>query len=116
VDEQGYLTESYTENLAAVDAEGRLVILPPTSHLAGTTLERVASLAVEAGWTRVDRPLRPADLFEMKEVWVVGTTAYVTSLISLDGNPLPTGPQAGGMADRLRADIAGNAAMRTPVA
>lgn len=94
VDEQGWLTESYTENLAAIDREGCLIVPPPTRHLAGTTLQRVAELAAADGRKVRVRPLRASELFEMAEVLIVGTTAYVSRLVSLDGKPLPQGPVA----------------------
>lgn len=115
VDTEGFLTESFTENLAVVDEAGRLVPLPPTHHLPGTTLDRVAALARERGMEVAPRALRPRDLFRMREVWLVGTTAYVTRVVSLDGTPLSTGPLAEALGEALRRDIAGNGEFRTPV-
>ncbi|MGA0369371.1 MAG: aminotransferase class IV [Kiritimatiellia bacterium] len=105
VDAEGFLTESATENLAAVDAEGRLIVLPTRHHLPGTTLQRVAELAQAQGRRQIVRPLRPPELFEMSEVLIVGTTAYVTRLIELDGRPLPSGPVAAELDALLRKDI-----------
>ena len=115
VDAEGDLTESFTENLAVVDEDGRLATPPPTCHLPGTTLARVRELAGELGVESVERRLRPEDLFRSREVWLVGTTAYVTRVVSLDGKPLPTGPLAEELGRALRRDIASTAAFRTPV-
>jgi len=70
VDAEGFLSESFTENLAVIDEEGRLVTPPPLHHLAGTTLERVKSLATQEGVICIERQLKPEELFGMKEVWL----------------------------------------------
>ncbi len=105
VDAEGYLTESATENLAGVDREGNLILLPAAHHLAGTTLQRVAELAASAGRKVVERPLRPSELSELAEVLIVGTTAYVTALVELDGKVLPRGPVQAELDAMLHADI-----------
>lgn len=107
VDGEGFLTESATENLAAVDRSGTLILLPARHHLEGTTLNRVAELAASAGRKVCERPLRPSDLFDMAEVWMVGTTTYVTPLVELDGKALPTGPVAAELDALLHRDITG---------
>lgn len=105
VDGEGYLTESATENVAGVDKDGSLILLPPVQHLPGTTLARVAELAASAGRKVVTRRLRPSELFDLAEVLIVGTTAYVTPLVELDGRPVPAGPVAGELDALLREDI-----------
>lgn len=105
VDDQGFLTESATENLAAIDQNGTLILLPPTHHLPGTTLKRVAELAASEGRKVENRALRASELFEASEVLIVGTTAYVTQLVELDGRALPTGSVAGELDALLHADI-----------
>jgi len=113
VDAEGYLTESATENVAAVPGPGTLLLPPSPHHLAGTTLARLAELMAGAGW-RIDRsPIRAGDLFRMGEVLIVGTTAYVTPLVELDGKPLPTGGEAARWRAALEADIRENPGMRT---
>ncbi|MDF3129614.1 aminotransferase class IV [Kiritimatiellaeota bacterium B1221] len=105
VDDEGYLTESATENLAGVDREGNFILLPATAHLAGTTLQRVAELAASAGRKVVERRLRAPELFELAEVLIVGTTTYVTALVALEGRALPTGPVQSELDALLHADI-----------
>lgn len=115
VDADGFLTESFTENLAAVDKDGALLIPPATHHLPGTTLARVAELAAESGREVRERKLRPESLFDLSETLVVGTTAYVTRVVELDGRALPTGPVWAELAEALRRDIGENGVLRTPV-
>jgi branched-chain amino acid aminotransferase len=113
VDEQGFLTESATENVAAVPETGVLQVPPATHHLAGTTLARVIDLVSEAGWSICRKPMTPGDLFHMNETWIVGTTAYVTQAVSLNGKALPTGEQAALWMKALQHDIQKNPTFRT---
>jgi len=105
VDAEGFVTESYTENIAAVDGEGRLCIPPPVHHLPGTTLQRVAALAAANGIPVREQRLRPADLEKMSELLVVGTTAYVTSVTWLEGKSYPPGPVGRQLDACLHAEI-----------
>ena len=113
VDADGFLTESATENIAVIPEVNVLLIPPATHHLAGTTLARVSELMKEEGWTVKEEPIRPGQLFEMKEVLIVGTTAYVTQAVELEGQPLPKGPQAERWMNALVRDVRTNSKMRT---
>ena len=105
VDETGHVTESFTENIAAVDASGALLIPPPDRHLPGTTLQRVSELAEAAGIPVHSRKLTPDDLRGMSELLVVGTTARVTSVTDLEGRSFPIGPIGKRLAKMLDDDI-----------
>jgi len=105
VDEDGYVTESYTENIAAVDAAGGLCIPPPLHHLPGTTLARVAELAKARGLHVREERLRPAELEGMSELLVVGTTACVTNITWMEGKSYPLGPVGRQLDAWLREDI-----------
>lgn len=109
VDGDGYLTESATENLAGIREDGAFLIPPCVQHLPGTTLKRVSELAQSSGREVLEIKLKPEDLFALSEVLIVGTTAYVTRVVELDGRPLPTGPLAGQLAELLLKDIYQNA-------
>jgi branched-chain amino acid aminotransferase len=115
VDAEGFLTESYTENVAVIDGDGCLIVPPAEHHLAGTTLKRVAELAAEAGIRVRSEKVRPEELFTMREVLLLGTTAYVSSVVELNGKPLPCGPVAAQLSNLLRKDIAENTGLRTAV-
>lgn len=105
VDEDGYVTESFTENVAGVDADGTMVVPPAARHLPGTTLKRVMDLAGEAGIRVVQRKVRTETLLAMTEVLVIGTTARVTSVTCLDGHAFPLGPVGRHLGMLLDADI-----------
>ncbi len=115
VDSDGFLTESYTENFAAVDRDGALLLTPAQHHLPGTTLARVADLARAAGRPVRETKLRPADLDRLAELLVVGTTAYVTRVSRIDGRPAPQGPVAEQLDLLLHHDILRNPTQRTVI-
>ena len=89
MDPEGYLTESATENLAAIPKEGTLIVPPSPHHLAGTTLARVADLMAETGWDVESEPVRVEDLFRMQEVLILGTTAGFPVSITWPMMPSP---------------------------
>lgn len=107
VDPEGYLTESYTENLMAVTREGSLVIPPPDHHLPGTTLQRAAELGEKSGMRLLHQKIRPGDLHQMSELLILGTTAYVTSVTRFEGRIYPLGPVARKLSALLLGDILG---------
>jgi branched-chain amino acid aminotransferase len=122
-DADGSLTESFTENLFLLDAEGWLVVPEAEQILAGTTLERALALAAPfvaagelAGLRRAR--LHPKDVWQAREVFIAGTTAHLTAVVDFEGRPIGNGrpgPWHARLAPLLDADIAGNAALRTPV-
>jgi len=108
IDSEGFLTESYTENIMAVTQEGALILPPPDHHLPGTTLQRVAELAGKSGMTVLHQKLCPDDLQEMSELLILGTTAYVTSVTCFEGTVYPIGPVARKLSAMLLGDIRGD--------
>lgn len=108
VDAEGWITESYTENLMAVTTERTLIIPPPDHHLPGTTLQRVADLARLHGMQVISRRLSAEDLLSMAELLILGTTAYVTSITQFEGKTYPVGPVALKLSALLREDILEN--------
>lgn len=96
VDAQGHITESATENIAMISKSGRLVFPELTTVLAGTTMLRVAELAqplTANGTVKAVcfRPIREEELLEAREIFAIGTTLNVASLVSYDGRPVKDG-------------------------
>lgn len=96
VDEQGHITESATENIAMVSRSGRLVFPELTTVLAGTTMLRVAELAqpLTADGTLKGvcfRPIREEELLEAREIFAIGTTLNVASIVEYNGEPVGNG-------------------------
>ncbi|NQT92752.1 MAG: aminotransferase class IV [Lentisphaerae bacterium] len=122
-DEDGFLTESATENAGIVTRSGELVFPDGERLLKGTTMTRVSILAAEqaggdllAGTThgRIARD----DIENAAEALIVGTTPDVTAMVELDGVSVGGGTpgQVQALLNRLlKEDILGNEAMRTDI-
>jgi branched-chain amino acid aminotransferase len=123
LDSDGFITESFTENMLILTRDGRVVSPLDTQMLPGTTLQRVLAYAreeVAAGrLTAVaHEKLRPADVAAAAEVWIAGTTAHLTSVVEFDGTAIGDGKPGlvwARLAPRLDAEIAGDPVFRTPV-
>ena len=114
VDPEGYLAESFTENIALV-RERTLHVAPATHHLAGTTLARVVELAKASGYSIDPTPFTATEALAADEVLIVGTTAYVTSVVAIDERPVGSGapgPVASELDTLLREDIKRNTILR----
>jgi branched-chain amino acid aminotransferase len=96
VDEAGHITESATENIGMISKSGRLVFPSPDTILPGTTMFRVAELAQtleDESLVRgvVFRSIREEELYEAREILIVGTTWNVASVVSYNGQPVGDG-------------------------
>ncbi len=122
VDAHGHVTESATENIAMVSKSGRLVFPALDTILAGTTMLRVAELAqqLEAkGYVKgvVFRSIREAELSEAQELFAIGTTLNVASIVAYNGQPVGDGTPGpvGRMLDAMiETDTYENAVLRVP--
>ncbi len=114
LDADGQVTESFTENLLAVDKQGILRYPNPTQLLQGTTLQRVCDLAQAQGLSLEQGPISRAELMEMPEIMMVGTTAYVSRVGELEGKALPPSRLQPRLSELLQQDIRGNAQRRSP--
>jgi branched-chain amino acid aminotransferase len=123
LDDEGFLAEGSTENIGLVDHTGRLALPPPGHILEGLTLRRAMELApplVERGVLAgvVHRPLSVADLETAREVMLFGTTLDVLPVCRLEDRPVGSGrpgPAARELLALMRADIASNPGVSTPV-
>lgn len=101
IDENGYLTESATENIMIVDENGILVHPPLVSILKGTTMIRACELAQENGTIAKTRPISIEDLLSAQEVFITGTSLDVLPVIAFEGQKIGGG-RPGPIAMRLR--------------
>lgn len=109
-DDHGFLAEGSTENVCLVDAKGRLVIPEFTNALAGTTLLRAVELLGDE-MTVMRRSVRESELYEAKEVMVVGTTLDVLPIVRYNDNPIHDvrpGPVGRRMRELLKQDLQEN--------
>ncbi len=106
-DEEGFLAEGATENICMVDAQGTLVIPEFDRALAGTTILRgIELIAEEVPVHR--RPVHENELFEARELLVVGTTWDAIGIVRYNDKPIHDvrpGPVTKRMRELLRADL-----------
>ncbi len=109
-DEQGFLAEGATENVCIVDAQGRLSIPEFTNALAGTTLMRGVDL-LKREMEVIFRGIPEAELFEAREIILVGTTIDALSVVRFNDKPVHDarpGPVSRRLRALLRQDLADN--------
>lgn len=87
----GYITEGSGDNIFIV-RKGQL-ITPPSylGALEGITRETVMELAVEKGYTVLERPFTRHDLYVSSECFLTGTAAEVIPVINVDGREIGDG-------------------------
>lgn len=105
-DPEGNLLESGTENLILINEGGELVHPPLENILHGCTMRRLFDLAEEKMKMKVvrGRTLREKDLYQAKEVFLIGTTLDVLPVVEYEGRALATGPLGAQLRTLLRAD------------
>jgi len=106
VDPEGMVGEGATENIAIVDEDGWVCLPMPGAILEGITVGRLRELAPSLADQGVIKglrtcPLRPRDLFEAREVMLIGTTIDVLPATVIDGRRVGDG-RPGPVARALR--------------
>jgi branched-chain amino acid aminotransferase len=99
----GEIVECSQSNFFVV--RGRTVTTPPLASglLPGITRQFVLRLAAAEGYDAVEAPLRPADLPNIDEAFITGTTREVTPVVRLDDRPVGSGRPGPVTHDLLRA-------------
>lgn len=113
-DANGFLAEGAVENICMVDQAGTVVVPEFTNCLAGTTLCRAVEL-LPKDISVVFRKIAEAELYDAKELIVVGTTTDAISVVRYEGKPIHDarpGPIAAQMRKLLQQDLQQNG---TPV-
>jgi branched-subunit amino acid aminotransferase/4-amino-4-deoxychorismate lyase len=91
LDDEGFVTETTTANLVALDRDGRLVTPPRHKILPGITLAAFRSLAATLGMQVDEHDLRPADLQSADEVLLTATSYCLLPVVELDGQSIGGG-------------------------
>lgn len=86
-DDNDFLAEGATENVALVDQAGTLVIPEFTNALTGTTIMRAVDLMKNA-MPIVFQRVREDDIYRAREVMVMGTTGDCVSIVRFEGQPI----------------------------
>jgi len=103
----GVITEGTHTNICGVKS-GVLLTHPRTNRvLPGITLEIVLDLCRSLGIPVREKPIRERELHALDELFLVGTTMEVTSVVVLDGRRVGSG-RPGPIARRLRAAFRGH--------
>jgi branched-chain amino acid aminotransferase len=90
LDTQGYVAECSTSNIF-IFRKGKLFTPERSTILEGITRETLMILAAERGFPVEERRVTRDEIYVADEVFVTGTAAEVTPMISLDGRPIGTG-------------------------
>jgi len=85
--ENGFMAEGATENICIVDADGKFVVPELNNALTGTTLMRALDL-IKDDMPVVFRGIREEELYQAKEIIVLGTTADALSIVRYNGKPV----------------------------
>lgn len=107
-DDNGFLAEGATENVALVDEAGRLVIPEFTNALAGTTLMRAVDL-VKDEMDIIFKGVTEDEVYAAREVMMVGTSFDAIGVVRYNGKPIHDarpGPVARRIRSLLQADLA----------
>jgi len=106
-DEQGFLAEGATENVVIVNEKGTLVIPEMNNALPGTTLMRALDLIKdEVGF--VFRSIREEEIYEAREVILLGTTIDALSIVRYNDKPIHDvrpGPVSKRLRELLQKDL-----------
>ncbi|WP_029894081.1 aminotransferase class IV [Desulfohalovibrio reitneri] len=109
-DEYGFLAEGAVENICLVDRAGTIVVPEFDNCLPGTTLRRALEL-IDPEHPIAHRKIREDELYDARELIVVGTTADAVSIVRYNDRPIHDvrpGPVAKRMRELLRADLQEN--------
>lgn len=99
-DDEGLLAEGSTENVVLVDARGVFVVPELRNALSGTTLARAMTLARDFMPVMV-RPVPEGELFECREIILLGTSIDAVSVVQYNGRVVADG-RPGPVSRRLR--------------
>ena len=87
----GHVSEGSGENIVMI-RRGQLITPPPADNvLEGITLETVVTIAKEFGYEFVARSIDRTELYIADELFMTGTAAHVTPVLSVDRVPVGDG-------------------------
>lgn len=99
-DQEGYLAEGCIENVILVDSQGQIVVPELRNALSGTTLMRALEL-IQGEREHIFRPVREEEIYQAREVILLGTTLDALSVVRYNGRPINDG-YPGPVSKRLR--------------
>ena len=91
LNQDGHVSEGSGENIVLI-RRGKLITPPPADNvLEGITLETVAQVAKDLGYEFEARTIDRTELYIADEVFMTGTAAHVTPVLSVDRVPVGDG-------------------------
>ena len=91
LDHLGNISEAPGENIFIV-RDGKLLTPPPSSSaLEGITKDSVIKIAEELGYQTIEREIPRTEIYFSDEVFLTGTAAEITPVISVDGKMIGDG-------------------------
>jgi branched-chain amino acid aminotransferase len=91
LDHLGNVSEAPGENIFLV-RNGKMITPPPSSSaLEGITRESVIKLAGDMGYKVIEREITRTELYLSEEIFLTGTAAEITPIISVDGKKVGMG-------------------------
>ena len=88
LDHLGNISEAPGENIFIV-RDGKLLTPPPSSSaLEGITKDSVIRIAKDLGYQTIEREIPRTEIYFADEVFLTGTAAEITPVISIDGKPV----------------------------
>jgi branched-chain amino acid aminotransferase len=91
LDHLGNISEAPGENIFIVRDEKLLTPPPSSSALEGITKDSVIKIAKDLGYQIVEREIPRTEIYFSDEVFVTGTAAEITPVISIDGKKIGDG-------------------------
>jgi branched-chain amino acid aminotransferase len=91
LDHLGNISEAPGENIFVI-RDGKLLTPPPSSSaLEGITKDSVIKIAKDLGYQTVEREIPRTEIYFSDEVFLTGTAAEITPVISIDGKAIGDG-------------------------
>jgi branched-chain amino acid aminotransferase len=91
LDQLGNISEAPGENIFLIRNEKLLTPPPSSSALEGITKDSVNKIAKDLGYETVEREIPRTEIYFADEVFLTGTAAEVTPIISVDGKKVGIG-------------------------
>ena len=91
LDQLGNISEAPGENIVIIRKEKLLTPPSSSSALEGITKASVAKIAEDLGYDIVEREIPRTEIYFADEVFLTGTAAEITSIISVDGKKVGNG-------------------------
>jgi branched-subunit amino acid aminotransferase/4-amino-4-deoxychorismate lyase len=122
LDEQGFMAEGASENMAIVTHDRTLKLPSFARILKGTTVMRALEMAEEPAAQKVMAGIVFGDItlgeaYSSEEILILGTSFNVLAAVRFDGQPVGSGkpgPVFRFFHERFKQDVRGNPAMLTP--